>query len=143
MSTRQESATDEPLITAPAQLIEPMARGEKPAGRWRIGTEHEKLVFRRRDHSAPAYADAGGIRDLLAELTGFGWEPVEEIGPDGNSHVIALSGADGGVSLEPAGQLELSGAPLDNLHDTDAATASGPSTAPAPATATTNSSPST
>ena len=122
MSTRQESATDEPLITAPAQLIEPMARGEKPAGRWRIGTEHEKLVFRRRDHSAPAYADAGGIRDLLAELTGFGWEPVEEIGPDGNSHVIALSGADGGVSLEPAGQLELSGAPLDNLHDTDAET---------------------
>src|SRR5690349_1986640 len=54
-----------------------------------------------------------GIRDLLAELTAFGWRPVEEGGK-----VIALSGEDGNVSLEPAGQLELSGAALENLHQT-------------------------
>src|SRR3546814_20716232 len=50
-------------------------------------------------------------------LTRFGWEPVIEGG-----HVIALSGSDGAISLEPAGQLELSGAPLENLHQTCAAT---------------------
>jgi glutamate--cysteine ligase len=51
------------------------------------------------------------------QMRQFGWEPVEEGGK-----VIALSGADGAVSLEPAGQLELSGAPLDNLHQTCAET---------------------
>ncbi|HWH23051.1 MAG TPA: glutamate--cysteine ligase, partial [Allosphingosinicella sp.] len=55
----------------------------------------------------------GGIRDLLMALTRFGWSPVEEAGK-----VIALSGPDGTVSLEPAGQLELSGAPLEHLHQT-------------------------
>src|SRR3546814_20642630 len=50
-------------------------------------------------------------------LTAYGWKPVEEGGK-----VIALSGEDGTVSLEPAGQLELSGAPLDNLHQTCAET---------------------
>src|SRR3546814_8762836 len=50
-------------------------------------------------------------------LTRFGWEPVIEGG-----HVIALSGSDGAISLEPAGQLELSGAPLENLHQTCAET---------------------
>jgi glutamate--cysteine ligase len=46
-------------------------------------------------------------------MTEFGWQPVEE-----NGKVIALSGPDGTVSLEPAGQLELSGAPLEHLHQT-------------------------
>src|SRR3546814_9592256 len=50
-------------------------------------------------------------------LTRFGWEPVV-----GGGHVIALSGSDGAISLEPAGQLELSGAPLENLHQTGAET---------------------
>ena len=47
---------------------------------------------------------------------------MNEIGADGASNVIALSGSDGAVSLEPAGQLELSGAPLENLHQTCAET---------------------
>jgi glutamate--cysteine ligase len=66
-----------------------------------------------RDHGAPSYDEPGGIRDLLNALTRFGWQPVEEGG-----NVIALTGPDGAISLEPAGQLELSGAPLDNLHET-------------------------
>ena len=117
MSTRTDSATDEPLITGKDQLIAPMQKGEKPAADWRIGTEHEKFVYRTDDHRAPSYEEPGGIRDMLDSLTAFGWEPVEEGG-----HVIALKGADGAVSLEPAGQLELSGAPLDNLHQTCAET---------------------
>ena len=117
MSTRKASEGQEPLIERRDQLIAPMQSGEKIPADWRIGTEHEKLVFNRSDHHAPSYDEPGGIRDMLLQLQDFGWEPVEE-----NGHVIALSGDDGAVSLEPAGQLELSGAPLENLHQTCAET---------------------
>jgi glutamate--cysteine ligase len=117
MSTRTESAGEDPVIESRDQLIAVFEKGEKPAGRWKIGTEHEKFVYRTADHRAPSYDEPGGIRDLLAGLTEYGWEPVLEGG-----NVIALSGDDGAISLEPAGQLELSGAPLDNLHETCAET---------------------
>ncbi len=117
MSTRQASEGEEAPIERREQLVAPMQAGEKPPEQWRIGTEHEKLVYRIADHSAPSFDEPGGIRDILMQMRQFGWEPVEEGG-----QVIALSGADGNVSLEPAGQLELSGAPLDNLHQTCAET---------------------
>ena len=117
MSTRTQSAGDDPIIESRDQLIGLFEDGEKPADRWKIGTEHEKFVYRTADHRAPSYDEPGGIRDLLAGLGDYGWEPVEEGGK-----VIALAGADGTISLEPAGQLELSGAPLDNLHETCAET---------------------
>ncbi len=117
MSTRQVSNSNDPVIEDLAQLIEPMAKGEKPKADWRIGTEHEKFVYCTKDKHAPSYDEPGGIRDLLLALTEFGWEPIEE-----NGTVIAMKGADGTVSLEPAGQLELSGAPLENLHQTCAET---------------------
>ena len=117
MSTRQDPGHDDPIIESISQLAEPMAAGEKPRERWRIGTEHEKLVFCTRDHHAPSYDEPGGIRDMLLAMQEFGWEPVEE-----NGTVIAMSGSDGGISLEPAGQLELSGAPLESLHQTCAET---------------------
>ena len=118
MSTRGASTEDDPIVEHRDQLAQPMQAGEKPRADWRIGTEHEKLVYRIDDHAAPSYAEPGGIRDILLALTEFGWEPVEEAGPDGTVDVIALRGADGAVSLEPAGQLELSGAPLETLHET-------------------------
>ncbi|MCW2364269.1 MULTISPECIES: glutamate--cysteine ligase [Sphingobium] len=117
MSTRKETAGEDPIIESRSQLISLFQDGEKPADRWKIGTEHEKFVYRLADHRAPSYDEPGGIRDLLDGLRTFGWEPVEEGGK-----VIALSGSDGTISLEPAGQLELSGAPLDNLHQTCAET---------------------
>src|SRR4051795_10975412 len=113
MTTRTESGTGDPPIQSRDDLLRPFLKGEKPKSAWRIGTEHEKFVYRRADHRAPSYDEPGGIRDLLMALTEYGWEPVEEGGK-----VIALSGPDGTVSLEPAGQLELSGAPLENLHQT-------------------------
>src|SRR3546814_18792266 len=97
-------ASDQPNIEPRDQWATPKAAGEKPKDRWRIGTEHEKLVFCRKTLRAPAYEEPCGIRDILMNLQRFGWEPVEEGG-----YVIALRGADGAVSLEPAGQLELSG----------------------------------
>jgi glutamate--cysteine ligase len=113
MSTRTVSTLDERRIESREQLVAPMQAGEKSPDRWRIGTEHEKLVYRTADHRAPSYDEPGGIRDILLELRAFGWEPVEE-----NGQVIAMAGEDGTVSLEPAGQLELSGAAVENLHQT-------------------------
>jgi glutamate--cysteine ligase len=117
MSTRQVSDRNDPVIESREQLLAPMIKGEKPRERWRIGTEHEKLVYCVKDRHAPSYDEPGGIRDLLVALQDYGWEPVIEGG-----NIIALSGSDGAVSLEPAGQLELSGAPLETLHQTCAET---------------------
>src|SRR5688500_2375028 len=101
MSTRQVSDRNDPVIEYIRQLADPMAAGEKPREQWRIGTEHEKLVYCVTDRHAPSYDEPGGIHDLLMALTEFGWKPVEENGPDGTKRVIAMSGADGAVSLEP------------------------------------------
>jgi glutamate--cysteine ligase len=113
MTTRTASDDADPSIESRLDLLAPFQAGEKPKADWRIGTEHEKFVYRRSDHRAPSYDEPGGIRDLLMEMTAFGWSPIEEGGK-----VIALAGPDGTVSLEPAGQLELSGAPLEHLHQT-------------------------
>jgi len=112
MTTRTDDRYSRP-IDSRADLLSVFEEGEKPRDKWRIGTEHEKFVFRRSDHGAPSYDEPGGIRDLLTGLTQFGWKPVVE-----NGNVIALAGEDGNVSLEPAGQFELSGAALKNLHQT-------------------------
>jgi glutamate--cysteine ligase len=113
MSTRTTSSGDEQPIETRADLLSVFEKGCKPEANWRIGTEHEKFVYRNADRRAPSYDEPGGIRDLLMALTEFGWTPIEE-----NGKVIALEGDDGNISLEPAGQFELSGAPLEHLHDT-------------------------
>ena len=111
--TQRTDAGDSTPIENRADLLAVFESGEKAKDDWRIGTEHEKFVYRTADHRAPSYDEPGGIRDLLNGLTEFGWEPVIE-----NGNVIALKGKDGNVSLEPAGQFELSGAALKNLHQT-------------------------
>ncbi|MEO5963396.1 MAG: glutamate--cysteine ligase, partial [Thermomonas sp.] len=100
-------------ITDYRQLVEVMASGEKPLDAWRIGTEHEKFGFRLDDLRPPTFDGERGIEAMLKGLTRFGWAPIEEHG-----RVIALSKDMASVSLEPAGQLELSGAPLANIHET-------------------------
>ena len=102
-----------PLITDRAQLIASLSSGSKPAADWRIGTEHEKFGFRRDDLTPPPYDGEQGIGALLQGLTRFGWAPVTEKGT-----LIALTRDNASVSLEPAGQLELSGAPLADIHAT-------------------------
>jgi len=102
MTTRTDDSDSAP-IESRDDLLATFAAGEKVPDRWSIGTEHEKFVYRTSDHRAPSYDEPGGIRDLLMGLTDFGWKPVVESG-----NVIALSGPDGTVSLEPAGQFELS-----------------------------------
>ena len=91
------------------QLAALLESGCKPKADWRIGTEHEKFVFRLSDHGQPSWEEPNGIRDLLEAFGRYGWDPVLEGGK-----IIAATGADGSLSLEPAGQFELSGAPLEN-----------------------------
>ncbi|PPT90719.1 glutamate--cysteine ligase [Xanthomonas theicola] len=100
-------------ITDRSALVEVLASGEKPEAQWRIGTEHEKFGFRLDDLRPPAFDGERGIEALLNGLTRFGWEPVQEGG-----RTIALLRDGASVTLEPAGQLELSGAPLQTIHDT-------------------------
>ncbi len=117
MTTIPAPKKTSPTIESRDQLIASFAGGEKPKEAWRIGTEHEKFVYANGDHHAPSYDEPSGIRALLGELEQYGWKPVMEGG-----NAIAMSGPDGSISLEPAGQFELSGAPLDSLHETCAET---------------------
>ncbi len=100
-------------ITDRAQLVQYIASGEKPTEAWRIGTEHEKFGFRLDDLRPPPFDGERGIEALLQGLTRFGWIPQEE-----NGRTVALVRDGASVTLEPAGQLELSGAALENIHQT-------------------------
>lgn len=106
-------------ITSVRQLADYIAAGCKPRSQWRIGTEHEKFGFRLEDRKPPPYEPADGqpgcIRDLLLGLQRLGGTPIQDHG-----NTIGLTQSDAAISLEPAGQLELSGAPLKTLHDTRA-----------------------
>lgn len=95
------------------ELVAYLESGSKPRDDWRIGTEHEKFGFRLDDLRPPTWEGERGIEALLRGLTRFGWEPFEEHGK-----LIALTKAGASVTLEPAGQLELSGAMLENIHQT-------------------------
>jgi len=96
-----------------AALVEYLASGARAEADWKIGTEHEKFGFRTDDLRPPTFDGERGIEAVLKGLVQFGWVPVEEAG-----RVIALSRDDASVSLEPAGQLELSGGQLSTLHET-------------------------
>jgi glutamate--cysteine ligase len=100
-------------ITSKRQMIDYIAQGSKPRERWRIGTEHEKFGFNQRDLRPLPYDGPAGVRALLEGLTRFGWKPVLEEGKP-----IALTLDNCNITLEPGGQFELSGAPLETIHET-------------------------
>jgi glutamate--cysteine ligase len=107
------SNVQESPITSKQELVEFHASGARPRELWTIGTEHEKFGFRLDDLRPPTYEGDRGIEAMLRGLTRFGWTPYEEKGK-----VIALLRDGASVTLEPAGQLELSGAMLENVHET-------------------------
>jgi glutamate--cysteine ligase len=107
------STVNEDPVSDRAQLVDYIAQGEKPASAWRIGTEHEKFGFRLDNLRPPTWEGPQGIGVLLEGMTRFGWERVLE-----EDKLIALLRDSASVTLEPAGQLELSGAPLENIHET-------------------------
>ncbi|MBT8059989.1 MAG: glutamate--cysteine ligase, partial [Gammaproteobacteria bacterium] len=108
------SATEKPLESK-ADLVDYLAGGCKPADQWKLGTEHEKFGYTLDDLRPLPYAGERSIRAILTGLAeDFGWDPVFEDGQP-----IALTDETGAsITLEPGGQLELSGAVLDNIHQT-------------------------
>ena len=116
MSTRVGDA-ETPVIASRDELVAELEAGVKPASDWRIGTEHEKFCFYKKGYSPVPYEGGRGISALLTGLQQRCGEPVLEQG-----NIIALQRQDcskgGVISLEPGGQLELSGAPLETVHET-------------------------
>jgi glutamate--cysteine ligase len=100
-------------IASKAQLVEFAESGNKPSEKWRIGTEHEKFGFTLDTLEPLPYGGPSGIEAMLKGLQRFGWQPDYE-----GDNVIALSMEGCSISLEPGGQLELSGAAVENLHQT-------------------------
>ena len=97
------------------QLVEYLESGCKPKSEWRLGTEHEKFGFTTNDLRPLPYEGKSSIRAVLEGLADqFSWNPVTEQGK-----IIALLDDTGAsITLEPGGQLELSGALLENVHQT-------------------------
>lgn len=108
--------TDEAPIGGIEDMAAYLASGCKPKEHWRIGTEHEKFPFCAEDHSPIPYDGQRSIRALLEGMQAkLGWEPILD---EGNIIGLYEPTGNGAISLEPGGQFELSGAPLDTIHQT-------------------------
>lgn len=110
-------SSSQKVITAKADLVEYLETGSKPdRSSWRIGSEHEKFIFYRPDNTPLSYEGDGnkpGIKDVIQAFVEHGWAPYEE-----NGYLIAAKKNGASITLEPAGQFELSGAPLETIHQT-------------------------
>ncbi|MET3793904.1 glutamate--cysteine ligase [Aquamicrobium terrae] len=98
------------------ELVGYLAAGCKPREKWRIGTEHEKFPFYVDGHAPVPYGGERGIRSLLEGMQDrLGWDPILDAG-----RIIGLvePTGQGAISLEPGGQFELSGAPVETIHQT-------------------------
>lgn len=107
---------DARAIRGTADLVAYLAAGCKPAAQFAIGTEHEAFGFHQTSFRSPAYAGPDGINALLRALEAReGFAPILD-----HENIIGLKGGQASLSLEPGGQFELSGAPLMDLHGTQA-----------------------
>src|SRR5471030_2226660 len=98
------------------ELVAWLEAGCKPKAQFRVGTEHEKFAFTVQGHRPVPYAGPCSIRALLDGMQHLlGWEPIME-----GDNIIGLADVTGGgaISLEPGGQFELSGAPVETVHQT-------------------------
>lgn len=102
-------------VERPEQLAEWLERGCKPAAEWRVGTEHEKFGFLTDSRLPLPYGGARSVLTVLEGVAAQGWERVHE-----GEALIGLRRGRASISLEPGGQLELSGAPLRHIHETAA-----------------------
>jgi glutamate--cysteine ligase len=102
---------NEPLETK-AALIHYFESGAKPREKWRIGTEYEKIAVSARDGRALPFSSPNGVEELLRRLINrFGYTPDEE-----NGRIVALQGERAPITVEPGGQIELSGEQCETIH---------------------------
>ena len=116
MQRVRSSAIDtNPVTGAPPltveSLVEHLRSGCKPPSNWKCGTEHEKIGFDLETKRRLTYDQIHAILESL--IVRFGWQPMME-----NGVLIGCSLDGQSVTLEPGGQLELSGAPLESIHKT-------------------------
>jgi glutamate--cysteine ligase len=101
-------------IESVEQLIAYFAEGAKPRARWRIGTEHEKILVSARDGSALPVSGQRGVMALLRRMAErFAYRPIEDHGA-----LIGLEGPHARITVEPGGQVELSGEQCESIHCT-------------------------
>ncbi len=104
-----------PRIGSKRELVERLASGSKPKSQWRIGTEHEKFGFVEKTLRPLPYEGPASVRALLEGMSSqFGWAPILE-----GDFIIGGKRDGASLSLEPGGQFELSGAPVETIHETD------------------------
>ena len=116
-----EKSVNNPIVDNKTDLLAYMETGYAPdRSTWRIGSEHEKFIFHRTDYSPLTYdgdiingTKRPGIKNVIEEFVNRGWQPVEE-----NGFLIAATKDGASITLEPGGQFELSGAPLETIHQT-------------------------
>jgi len=100
------------LLEKKEDLIRYFESGGKPRDKWRIGTEYEKIAASAQDGSALPFSGPNGVEELLRRLVNrFGYEPDEEHG-----RLIALKGERAPITIEPGGQIELSGEQCETIH---------------------------
>jgi len=109
---------DDPRFERPIEDVEQLVaffrEGETPRAEWKVGTEHEKLGLYAHTLKPVPYEGERGIHALLSAIAReHGWKPLLDAGK-----LVGLERDGRTITLEPGGQLELSGAPLDSLHDT-------------------------
>jgi glutamate--cysteine ligase len=108
--------TDNSPVEGLDDLVAYLAAGNKPREKWRIGTEHEKFPFYVDGNAPVPYGGANGIRSILEGMQQkLGWDPILD---DGRIIGLVEPTGQGAISLEPGGQFELSGAPLETIHQT-------------------------
>ncbi len=108
--------TDQTPLTSVSELSAYLAKGPRPRQDFRIGTEHEKFAFFRADNSPVPYFGDASISALLKGMEKkLGWEPIMD-----GENIIGLGEQSGmgAISIEPGGQFELSGAPVETIHQT-------------------------
>ena len=98
-----------------SDLTEYFFRGIKSEHNLKIGVEHEKFILNKNTLKAVSYQEHNGIKNILEKLTTMGWTPLYD---DNQQTIIALKRGKEAITLEPGGQIELSGAPLDTIHET-------------------------
>jgi len=98
-----------------SDLTEYFFKGIKSKHNLRIGVEHEKFILNKNTLKPVSYEEHNGIKNILEKLTTIGWTPLYD---DNQKTIIALKRGKEAITLEPGGQIELSGAPLDNIHET-------------------------
>lgn len=104
---------DSIILDRPSQIAQFLEDGITPRPQWRIGTEHEKFLYDSATFTPLAYEGARGIAEFLQAFAQFGWQYIYE-----EDRVIALERGGASITLEPGGQLELSGAPVASVHET-------------------------